>query len=156
MIVLRERDQLKLDQINDRLAKVVRRAARKIEMAPAQAQAQPFAVIEGLRTKQRQIELLRQGKTRTLKSNHLVGLAVDLAPIVNGEISWKWEHFWALARQIDDAADELGIALTWGAAWNGTTEDWEDPKEAVEKYKKIRRSQGKDIFIDGPHWEIPR
>jgi hypothetical protein len=145
---LREQDQLKLDQVDDRLAKVVRRAAEITK--------QPFIVLEGLRTISRQQYLLKIGATRTLDSNHLIGHAVDIGPLVEGKISWDWQHYWALAHAMDQAADTLGIALTWGAAWNGTTEDWEDAKQAVEQYKRIRRAQGRSVFLDGPHWELPK
>ena len=37
-------------------------------------------IIEGLRSKERQQELLAQGKTKTKYSKHIKGKAVDLAP----------------------------------------------------------------------------
>jgi len=37
-------------------------------------------IIEGLRSKERQQELLAQGKTKTKYSKHIQGKAVDLAP----------------------------------------------------------------------------
>lgn len=138
----------KLSQINKRLQNVVKRAAEKSE--------QVFKVIEGIRTLERQKQLYSQGKTQTLNSNHLTGNAVDIAPVVDGKISWDWKYFYPIAKAVDEAADELNIKLTWGAAWNGTTEDWDDPKSATEGYIKLRRSQDKNAFLDGPHWEIPR
>ena len=43
-------------------------------------------IIEGLRSKERQQELLAQGKTKTKYSKHIEGKAVDLAPY---PIDWE-------------------------------------------------------------------
>ena len=138
----------KLSQINKRLQSVVLRAAELSE--------QEFVVLEGLRSPERQKQLLSQGNTQTLKSNHITGNAVDLVPKVNGKISWDWKYFYPIANAMDNAADELKIKLTWGSAWNGTTEDWDNSKEAQDKYKRVRKAAGKSAFLDGPHWEIPK
>ena len=138
----------KLSSVNKRLQLVVKRAAELSE--------QEFVVLEGLRTPERQKQLYSQGKTQTLKSNHITGNAVDLVPKVNGNISWDWKYFYPIADAMDKAADELKIRLTWGSAWNGTTEDWDDAKEAQEEYKRVRKAVGKNAFLDGPHWEIPQ
>ena len=49
-----------------------------------------FAVIEGMRTLERQKELVKQGASKTLKSRHLTGHAVDIAPYIDGKIRWDW------------------------------------------------------------------
>lgn len=138
----------KLSLVNKRLQSVVVRAAEISE--------QEFTVLEGLRSPERQKQLLSQGNTQTLKSNHITGNAVDLVPKVNGKISWDWKYFYPIANAMDNAADELKIKLTWGSAWNGTTEDWDNSKEAQDKYKRVRKAAGKSAFLDGPHWEIPK
>lgn len=138
----------KLSLVNKRLQSVVLRAAEISE--------QEFTVLEGLRSPERQKQLLSQGNTQTLKSNHITGNAVDLVPKVNGKISWDWKYFYPIANAMDNAADELKIKLTWGSAWNGTTEDWDNSKEAQDKYKRVRKAAGKSAFLDGPHWEIPK
>lgn len=136
----------KLSLVNPRLVAVVWRAAR--------ISKQPFIVLEGVRTRQRQRDLVAQGKSQTLQSKHLAGQAVDIAPLVDGQPSWDWQYYWEVARAMDQAADELGVTLTWGAAWNGTNNVWDDPKQAVEEYKRIRRAQRRGVFLDGVHWEI--
>jgi peptidoglycan L-alanyl-D-glutamate endopeptidase CwlK len=88
-----------------------------------------FTVIEGLRTAERQAQLLKEHKTQTLQSRHLTGHAVDIAPWVNGTVSWAWTDFDALAPNILGAAKELGIPIEWGGNWKS--------------------------FRDGPHWQIP-
>ena len=114
-------------------------------------------IIEGMRSYERQRKLYEKGASQTLQSNHLTGNAIDVIPVVNGkEEHGDWFYFYPVANAMDKAADELGVILTWGAAWTGTTETWDDSKEAVNEYKAIRRSQGRSVFLDGAHWEIPK
>ena len=54
---------------------------------------QDFTVFEGVRTYQRQRVLYDRGDSKTLRSYHLNGLAVDLVPYVNGKITWELEYF---------------------------------------------------------------
>ena len=49
-----------------------------------------FTVLEGRRTLERQKELVAQGASKTMNSRHLTGHAVDVAPYVDGEVSWHW------------------------------------------------------------------
>ena len=48
-----------------------------------------FSITEGIRTMKRQIELVAQGKSKTLKSYHLTGKAVDIAV-------WIFQNFSSL------------------------------------------------------------
>ena len=111
----------KLSGVHPDLVKLVNRA---IEITPID-----FRVLEGLRTKERQAQLKAEGKSKTLKSRHLTGHAVDIAPIVNGEVSWDWDDYYPLAKAVKQAAKELGIRIEWGGDWTS--------------------------FKDGPHWQIP-
>lgn len=139
---LSERSLNNLKGVDDNLVRVVKRA---IELTTID-----FAVIEGLRTKARQRELLKKGATRTLNSRHLTGHAVDIVPIVDGKISWDFNYYYPLAKAMARAASELGVRIRWGGAWavitnkNGTPEDW------VKAYRA-----GGGRFLDGPHFEIP-
>ena len=45
-----------------------------------------FAVIEGLRTVERQRELVAKGASQTMQSNHLTGQAVDLAAYIGDKM----------------------------------------------------------------------
>ena len=89
-----------------------------------------FAVIEGVRTEERQRQLYDAGASRTLNSRHLTGHAVDIAPYVNGEIRWDWPLFHQIAVAIKQAAKDLRIPIEWGGDWR--------------------------TFKDGPHWQLPR
>jgi len=109
------RCELRLAGVHPDLVRVVRRAAAGGAM---------FRVIEGMRTPERQAELMRAGKTQTLNSRHLTGHAVDLAPLVGTDVSWDWKHFFPLADAMADAARAEGVPLIWGGAWGRTVHDW--------------------------------
>ncbi len=90
-----------------------------------------FRVIEGIRTLERQRQLVRNGRSRTLNSRHLTGHAVDLAPMINNQIPWEdWSAFYRIAKTMKQAAQQMELPLQWGGDW-----------------KK---------FKDGPHFELPR
>ena len=69
MFQLSEKSISKLAGVHPDLVKVIKRA---IEITPVD-----FTVIEGLRTKERQAYLLKSGKSKTMRSRHLTGHAVD-------------------------------------------------------------------------------
>lgn len=90
-----------------------------------------FSITEGLRTKERQAQLVASGASRTMNSRHLTGHAVDLAAYVDGHLSWDWPLYRRLADEaMLPAAKELGIAIVWGGSWVS--------------------------FKDGPHFELDR
>ena len=77
-----------------------------------------ISLIEGYRSVDRQAELLNLGKTKTLKSKHLTGEAVDLAPYMDG-IDWNnRENFIYTAGAVKGIAFQMGIPLRWGGDWN--------------------------------------
>jgi len=89
-----------------------------------------FMVTEGLRTSARQAALVRAGASRTLKSRHLTGHAVDVAALVDGKVRWDWPLYPRIAEAFKAAAQEQGVALVWGGDW-----------------PRLR---------DGPHFELDR
>ena len=76
-----------------------------------------FMITEGLRTPQRQAELVRAGASRTLKSRHLTGHAVDVAAIVDGQVRWDWPLYPRIAEAFRQAARELKTPIFWGGDW---------------------------------------
>lgn len=126
----------RLKGVNERLVMVVHRA---LELSGVE-----FMVVEGLRTKQRQQQLYAQGRTTkgqivtwTLNSKHIDGLAVDLAPVVNGKIDWSdTKKFDEIARAMFLAAAETKTPLRWGADWN---------RNGVARERKE---------TDSPHFEL--
>lgn len=120
--ILGAKSKAKLKGVHPDLVKVLNRA---IELTPVD-----FAVIEGLRTVERQKELLASGASKTMKSRHITGHAVDIAPFVGGEIRWDWPLYRKIAPAVKQAAKEVGVPIEWGGDW-------------------IK-------FKDGPHWQLPR
>lgn len=105
--ILGQRSKRNLEGVHPDLAAVVVRA---LELSPVD-----FTVIEGLRTPERQSELMRDGFTRTLKSRHIVGQAVDIVPL---PVDWKNPApFKLVADAMKQAAKELGVKITWGGDW---------------------------------------
>lgn len=91
-----------------------------------------FAVVQGVRTKEQQEMLFKQGRdpaypgpivTWTKKSKHLkqaddYGHAVDLVPIINGRMDWQnLDNFTVLASLMYRAAMEEGVKILWGGFW---------------------------------------
>lgn len=122
---LGKRSLSNLEGVHPDLVKVVNRA---IELTQVD-----FTVIEGLRTKERQAQLLKEKKTTTLNSRHLTGHAVDLAAWVivdkKGTVSWDWKHYYVIEKAMKQAASELKIHIEWGGDWKS--------------------------FKDAPHWQLP-
>ena len=119
---LSRRSLRRLDGVHHDLVAVVRRA---IELTPVD-----FMIIEGLRTPARQAALVKAGASRTLKSRHLTGHAVDVAAIIDGQVRWGWPLYPRIAAAFRQAAAELGVEIVWGGDW-----------------KRLR---------DGPHYELDR
>lgn len=88
-----------------------------------------FTVLEGLRSVDRQRQLRNSGASKTMNSRHLTGHAIDIAPLLNGRVSWDWPLYYPLAEAVKLAAKEKGIPIEWGGDWR--------------------------TFKDGPHWQLP-
>ena len=89
-----------------------------------------FTVTEGLRTRERQAQLVAAGASKTMNSRHITGHAVDLAALLDGEIRWDWPLYRRIADAMKEAAQELGVPIEWGGDWR--------------------------TFKDGPHFQLPR
>lgn len=117
---LNDRSMKRLEGVHPDLIKVILKAAQISEV--------PFVVTEGLRSLDRQKQLVAAGASKTLKSRHLDGHAVDLACTVGGSVRWDWPLYEKLAVSVKQAAQEVGVPVEWGG-------DWE--------------------FKDGPHYQLP-
>lgn len=116
-----QRSETSLKGVHPNLVRVVRRAA--------EITSTDFIVTEGLRTKERQIQLLASGASQTMRSRHLTGHAVDLAAKVGNEVRWDWPLYHKLASAMKRAAHEVGVQIEWGGDWTK--------------------------FKDGPHFQLP-
>lgn len=95
-----------------------------------------FGLTEGLRTLERQKELLAKGKSKTLKSRHLpneneLSEAVDIIIYdENGKPTYQQGYYRKVAQAFYRAAIELNIQIEWGGFWKS--------------------------FFDGPHYQLAR
>ena len=126
--ILSARSLQRLEGVHPQLVDIVKLAIRRTPV--------DFTVVEGLRTAERQRELVAAGKSQTLNGRHLkqpdgYGHAVDLAPLVGDAIPWdRWEEFRRLADIVKACASELGVPVEWGGDWK--------------------------TLKDGPHFQLPR
>jgi peptidoglycan L-alanyl-D-glutamate endopeptidase CwlK len=119
---LTDRDRRRLAGVHPDIVRVVERAAREGGVR--------FIVTEGLRTMDRQSELVRAGRSQTMRSRHLTGHAVDLAVLDDaGAARWDKPAYVALAAAMKAAAKAEGVTLEWGGDWRS--------------------------FFDGPHFQLP-
>tara|TARA_R110000850_G_scaffold269167_3_gene401066 strand:- start:18062 stop:18430 length:369 start_codon:yes stop_codon:yes gene_type:complete len=109
MFKLSKRSIERMTGVDDNLVKIVKRA---IEITPID-----FGVTEGLRTKERQKKLVADGKSRTMRSRHLVGEAVDVVAYIGSDISWDKKYYHQIADAMKQAAEELDLNITWGGDW---------------------------------------
>lgn len=137
-----------LQGVNVALVEVVKRA---IEITTVD-----FAVTEGLRSVERQKELLAKGATQTMQSKHITGKAVDLAAFIDNRISWEVTLYDEIATAMRQAAIEQSVSIRWGGAWNvPDIRYWAASMEdAMNYYVDSRRQVGKRPFIDAPHFEL--
>ena len=115
-----------------------------------------FGVIEGLRTEEKQKQLVESGASQPMKSKHLEGRAVDLMASIGGRGSWELSVYDEIADAMKEAAIKVDVAVRWGAAWTVTDiREWEGTmEEAMNSYIDTRRGQGRRPFIDAPHFEL--
>lgn len=112
----------RLKGVHPDLVKVVKKA---IEYTPVD-----FRITEGLRTRERQAYLLKKGATRTMRSRHITGHAIDFVALPNGEVSWDFPYYTQISQAFKKAAAELEVPIIWGGDWKS--------------------------FRDGPHIELNR
>ena len=115
-----------------------------------------FGVICGMRTEEEQKELVAKGASKTMRSKHLTGHAVDLMAYLGSRASWELNLYDDIADAMAQASKEHNVPIKWGAAWSiGNIAQWNSGMEgAMNSYIDLRRSEGKRPFIDGPHFEL--
>lgn len=106
---LSQRSRTRLTGVHPALIAVVERAILRTPV--------DFLITEGLRSPARQAALIRAGASRTLRSRHLTGHAVDVAALVEGRILWDWPLYPRLAEAFKVAAAELDTPIVWGGDW---------------------------------------
>jgi peptidoglycan L-alanyl-D-glutamate endopeptidase CwlK len=116
----RSKDQLAT--VHPDLRKVAERA---IQLSPYD-----FIVTEGKRTLAKQKEYVRKGASKTMKSRHLTGNALDYVGYFDGRVTYKYDIMVAISKAFKAAAKELSIPIVWGGDWKS--------------------------FVDTPHVELDR
>lgn len=76
-----------------------------------------FVVTEGLRTREKQKRLVESGASQTMNSKHLVGHAVDVAALLDGEVRWDFGLYMEINNAFQQAASTLGVNIVWGGHW---------------------------------------
>ncbi|WP_249430983.1 MULTISPECIES: M15 family metallopeptidase [Enterobacter cloacae complex] len=104
-----QRSETKLVGVHPDLVKVVRRA---LELSPVD-----FGITEGLRTIERQKQLVAEGKSQTMNSRHITGHAVDVYAYPTPAGSWDMTYYRQIADAFKAASIELKIPVEWGGDW---------------------------------------
>jgi peptidoglycan L-alanyl-D-glutamate endopeptidase CwlK len=107
--MLNTRSLTALKGVHGDLVRVVKRAA---ELAPGS-----FIVTEGLRTVERQRDLFARGLSKTMKSRHLTGHAIDFAPLIDGKVTWKTPAFLPVISAFKQAAADMKVPIVSGGDW---------------------------------------
>ena len=76
-----------------------------------------FDITEGLRTIERQKQLVKEGKSQTMNSRHLTGKAVDIVVYVNGEVTWNYKYYKEVATHIIVCSKLNAVPMVWGGDW---------------------------------------
>ena len=119
---LTDRDRRRLVGVHPDLVRVLERAARDGSI--------PWRITEGVRSMDRQAELVAGGKSQTMRSRHLTGHAVDLAvEDSRGGVVWDRPSYERLAAEILAAAKAEAVPVEWGGNFRS--------------------------FFDGPHFQLP-
>jgi hypothetical protein len=124
----RSRDRLK--GVDPRLVLVLEKVVRYFDIT----------VIEGLRSQERQNELVKQGKSKTKFGKHVQGKAVDIAPY---PIDWNArDDFHYLGGFVLGIAASMGVDIRWGGDWSSSS------------LKQEQRTTKDNGFDDLVHFEI--
>ncbi len=105
--------------------KGVKTDLRQVVERAIEISKQDFTVIEGVRTKGRQRQLVAQGFSKTMNSRHITGHAVDIVPypIPSDWSKYKDSQWKEISKAMLKAAKEQGVDLEWGFAKWG----WDKP-----------------------------
>jgi len=94
--------------------------AKLVNVANELIKLMDVTVIEGLRSQERQNELVAQGKSKTKFGKHVAGKALDLAPYpVDWEDRERFHYMGGLVRGIGHS---LGVSVRWGGDWDSDGE----------------------------------
>ncbi|TCR92586.1 M15 family metallopeptidase [Rhizobium sp. BK376] len=125
-ITLGAKSLSELTHVHPDLVRVVHRLAAISTM--------DFTVLEGSRTVAQERLNVAKGVSTTMNSKHIPGKdgyahAVDIAPLVNGKVTWDWSVYNKFSPIVKEAARLEKVPIEWGGDWK--------------------------TFKDGPHYQLP-
>ena len=138
-----------LKRLNGVHADLRRVLDRALQLSPVD-----FGIAEGLRSRERQAELFRNGKSKTMNSRHLTGHAVDVMIIHDGAMAARAEHYYPLAQAMRAASAAEQVPIRWGGCWT-LLDDVDDVPAAVAAYVARCKTNGTKPLIDAVHFELP-
>lgn len=139
------RSQNKLDTVIPELQQVATLALKYSDI--------DFGVVEGIRTLSRQKRLDKAGASKTLRSKHLDGHALDVLAYLGRRSSYNSKLYYKIAEAFQRASVELGIKVRWGGCWQ-VLSTIGDIELAVKDYVMRKQANGKTPFLDFMHFEI--
>lgn len=111
---LNDRSKNSLKGVNSKLVELVNLVAKNID---TDLPGYTFIVTEGVRTLERQKQMVAEKKSRTMNSKHLTGHAIDILVYKNGKDTWEPKDYKPISVLFKKYAKELNINLTWGGDW---------------------------------------
>lgn len=125
-----KRSRERLKGVDSRLVNVLNEVVKYFDIT----------IIEGLRSQERQDELVAQGKSKTKFGKHVQGKAVDIAPY---PIDWdSRDDFHYLGGFVLGVASKMKIDIRWGGDWSDSS------------LSKNARTTKDNNFDDLVHFEI--
>lgn len=147
--ILSARSLERLDGVHPDLVRVAKRA---IEMTTVD-----FAITEGLRSPERQLELFNRKLSQISKGGtHVQGRAVDTMAYENGQGSWDINLYDNVADGFRLAAIDCDVGVRWGGAWHiKDIRTWDKTmQDAFNDYVAHCARHGMKPFIDAVHFEL--
>ena len=108
-----KRSRSRLKGVNPKLVNVLNEAIKLMDLT----------ILEGLRSVERQKELVASGASKTMKSKHLKGMAVDVTPYpVDFDSAKGINRHYYMAGMLRGIAHMMKITVRSGADWDSDGE----------------------------------
>lgn len=131
-----ERSQRHLITLDPGLAAVARLALERSRV--------DFTIISARRTRAEQKRLVEAGKSRTMRSRHLTGQALDFVPLDPTTGKGRFDR--ALALEVAVAFLDAGVLLNCPVIWGGVWREFEDiPHIEMWRPPKGRPPKGRPL-----------
>lgn len=76
-----------------------------------------FIITDGYRTIEEQRRFVDEGKSKTMRSRHLGGFAIDYVALVDRRVTYDMEAMAQVAAIFKRAAADVGVPIKWGGDW---------------------------------------